>query len=342
VSLRTYPLIAHPAFLDFVSESISKKTSFEDTLAPAPKAELPEIRDVRDIATYLGISPELTWTMLLGSAKHYRQFPVRKRSGKVRTISAPRTYLKVVQWWILDTILSHGEVSDRAYGFVRGRSFVDNARVHVGSNYIINVDIEDFFPSISRLMILDWFNSIGYGSIASLHLSALTTYEGVLPQGAPTSPSLANLVFKPFDNLIESVSAKYGVIYSRYADDLTFSSSEKISAGIIADIEAALSPTFSLNAAKTRFMGRNQSKEVTGVTLGKDGVCLDRDYLNGIRGWINTLSKDPVGSSDEIERLRGTLAFVRMVGGRGSGKILSAGRDALISIEKSLFKVPPI
>ncbi|MDO8377613.1 retron St85 family RNA-directed DNA polymerase [Phenylobacterium sp.] len=329
MSLRTYPLIAHPAFIDFVTTALRERVAFEKVVLPPPHHEMPHLTSVQDIATYLGISPELGWSVITSPRRNYRQFPINKRSGGVRIISAPRTYLKVMQWWLLDVVLSNVEISDHAYGFVRGRSFVDNAKRHVGATHILNVDIRDFFPSIKRRMVEQVFINLGYEERAAVELSLLTTFDDELPQGAPTSPALANIVFQPFDIALQTLCAPFDIVYTRYADDLTFSSSERIPDQFLTEVTRLIGPAFVPNEQKTKYMGPNQRKEVTGVQIGKDGVCLSRETLNAMRGWFHSMNYVDSPSREDVDRLQGTVAMLRMIGGRGSATIIGLG-DAVL------------
>ncbi len=241
--------------------------------------------------------------------------------------------MKVVQWWILDAILETVPVSDRAFGFISGKNYVDNAREHHGATHILNVDLENFFPSTTFDMVKSVFREIGYSEEVSKGLASLTTYAGSLPQGAPTSPMLSNLVFRAYDSEINQICEKIGVKYTRYADDMTFSSVEPIPRDFHKVIEGVFAAGFKLNAAKTVYSGENRKKEVTGVTIGRDGPCLSRDKLNAIRGWVHAIEMNPKGHRHEFEKLQGTIAMVEMVGGRGSGKIIQNGKRALTSMK---------
>lgn len=294
------------------------------------RAEGVPINDVFEIGRFLGVGPELIVSMITDARRHYRSFKVQKRSGGLRTIRAPRTYLKVVQWWILDCILVKSHSHPAAYGFVRGRSFIDNAKVHVGANYIVNIDIEDFFPSISVSMVEPVFKALGYNEKTSKELARLTSFNGELPQGAPTSPAIANAIFYQTDQIIEAASQLNGIKYTRYADDLTFSSNVKIPLSFISAIEAIIkSRGFDLNRRKTRYMGANDIKEVTGLILGKDGVRLSRKYLNGTRGWLYNLKSHPDTHWPQLAKVLGTRNLVNQVGGAGSAPIVALADETI-------------
>lgn len=333
MSLRTYPLIAHPAFLRFI-EGADKQLSFLKELAPSDvPAHLPIIKTPYEISKYLGVHPLMIRSFVRNKEKHYRTFYITKRSGDLRTISAPRTFLKVAQWWILDNILENRSELPFIYGFTKGKSFIDNARQHHGARHLLNVDIKDFFPSISTQVVESIFLAFGYNKTVSSFLAEICTYEGALPQGAPSSPKLANFALSPCDIKIQNLAVETGVHYTRYADDLTFSSDKKIPSEIISEIKGVLfSNSFFLNDKKTRFMGPNQTKEVTGLTLGKEGVALSKNFINGTRGWFHKISTVPDHYLGQLNRVMGTLNLIEQVGGRGSQPLLQAGRRAAAAL----------
>ncbi|PVM92376.1 hypothetical protein DDF62_04300 [Caulobacter radicis] len=336
MSPRTYDLITNPKYIDFISESVRSGCSLEDVKFPVPSVSLPALNKAEDISYYLGISPELIWTLIRSPRYKYNTFSVRKKSGGSRVISAPRTYMKVVQWWINDVILSKFPQRDNVFGFVPGVSYVDNAAYHHGAVTMMNVDIKNFFPSIKSEDVLVCFMKIGYSKQVALGLSALTTYAGFLPQGAPTSPNLSNIVFSEFDEKISNICKLYNLKYSRYADDMTFSSIGRVPKDFHRIISRELFPKFLLNDEKTQYMGAGDKKEVTGLVLGRDGPAISREKLNGLRGWLHQIIANPEQYVDDLDRLSGTLAMVRMVGGRGTGPILLQGGRAMQAIEQSL------
>lgn len=325
--LRTYPLIAHPAFLAFVEHQKGRDHGLYEVKPVETPTHRPEIGNVTDIADYLQISHYFLRSILRRPWKHYRTFYFTKRSGGLREINSPRTFLKVIQWWILDTILYNSEISSVAHGFVPYKSFVTNAQEHLGARHVLNVDVEDFFPSLRLPVVAAVFGSLGYSEEVSGCLAELTTFNGHLPQGAPSSPALANLALRHVDEAINDYARTAGLRYTRYADDMTLSSNERIDAGVLDFISLHLSTVgLRLNARKTRFMGPNCTKEITGLILGRDGIRLPRQTLNAARGWFHKVSIQPSEYQDQLERVRGTLSLIRQVGGAGSSTVILLGR----------------
>ncbi len=153
----------------------------------------------------------------------YREFTIRKRSGGVRPIAAPLPELKSLQRRLLRRLLNGLKTHPAATGFTRGQSFVSNARRHEGRAVVIHFDIKDFFPSIPAQRVRRYFRKIGWNRPAANLLTRLCTWQDRLPQGAPTSPRLSNLVNYRLDARLAGLADKYHGVYTRYADDITIS-----------------------------------------------------------------------------------------------------------------------
>lgn len=166
---------------------------------------------------------ELTETELRRLPIDYRPFTLPKRGGGRRTIHAPQPALKRVQRRILRRLLARLHMHPAAVGFRRGISFVHHACLHRGQAVVVRMDVRDFFPSITAARVEGYFRRIGYNRDAAEVLSRLCTFQGALPQGAPTSPTLSNLVNVRLDARLAGLVRKAGGLYTRYADDLTFS-----------------------------------------------------------------------------------------------------------------------
>jgi hypothetical protein len=324
----------HPAFISFIEHELGRGDALYQLPAALTPLHLPSLKAAQEIGEYLKVSHLLIRSMLLRPERHYRTFWFKKKTGSDRRIDSPRTFLKVVQWWILDTILYNCTVSTHSHGFIPGRSFLSNAKAHFGARHVLNVDIKDFFPSITTSQVQGLFESLGYSELVSADLAGLTTYNGSLPQGAPTSPMIANILMNPVDDVLGGYARQNEYVYTRYADDLTFSSQNRISEGIVDVIRSALLPlNFDLNGRKSRFMGPNDRKEVTGLILGLNDVRLSPQFLNAARGWFHSAFKNPAQYVPHKERIRGTVALIEQVRGAGSAKVALIGRQALGAIE---------
>ena len=151
---------------------------------------LPPIPTAGALPLFLGISPKTIFSIRRRPRKHYRSFPLKKKDGSKRDIDTPRTYLKVIQWWILDNILNHVEIAENVFGFVAGRSAVQNAEYHFGAKHVLNVDIRQFFPSITIDQVREIFVSLGYTEDVADMLAELCCLDDHVPQGAPRGGSV--------------------------------------------------------------------------------------------------------------------------------------------------------
>ena len=172
-----------------------------------------------ELADWLGMPIE----QLRATNLSYESFEIKKRSGKARQIDSPNPQLKFVQRVILRRLLSGLKVHEAAIGFEKGKSIVDAAKHHIGQEIVLSFDIVDFFPSISADRIHRYFRRIGWNYAVAKLLTSLVTFRGCLPQGAPTSPRLSNLVNYRMDCRLKNFVAQYDGAYTRYADDITVS-----------------------------------------------------------------------------------------------------------------------
>lgn len=183
---------------------------------------------VTDLAKWLDL-PEAELREWLGAAPmwsrgyDYARFTLPKRRGGTRAIEAPNDKLKALQRRILQRLLNPLPMHPAATGFVRGRSIVDNARPHVGRGVVINLDLADFFSSITAERVTTAFRGLGWSAEAATILSRICTHEGRLPQGAPTSPAISNLVCRRLDERLTKLVKRFDGRYTRYADDMTIS-----------------------------------------------------------------------------------------------------------------------
>lgn len=284
-----------------------------------------------DIATVLGIGPGLLVSIVRKPNKHYRTFPLKKKDGTDRIISAPRVYLKVIQWWILDNILNQIKTPDYVFGFSKGKSIQDNAQYHAGSSHILNVDIKSFFNTVTSKQAYRIFVQLGYERITAITLARLCTLDGCLPQGAPTSPSIANFVLAEVDMRLQALALEKGMKYSRYADDLTFSSSEYISTDFLEQVDATIKAAgFELKAAKTRYAGTGGRREVTGLISG-EFVQPPLEWRKRNRSRLHRLSQKAKLEKSDIAYLLGLRGYSMQFPGAVQMQALLRGADELLA-----------
>lgn len=225
----------------------------------------------------------------------YISFRIPKKSGGERVISAPKTLLKSFLTYTNRLLQAFYDAPNYVTGFVPGKSVVDNAEKHIGKNYVFNIDIKDFFPSISKSRV--WatlklppfnFNDKISDAIAGLCCTEMF-FNGekrwVLPQGSPCSPILTNIVCQKLDRKLHKLAQKYNLRYSRYADDITFSSNRNVfhkKGPFQKELQDIISgQRFSINGKKTRVQNKSQRQEVTGLIVS-DRVNVSREYVRNL------------------------------------------------------------
>lgn len=242
---------------------------------------------------------------------------------KTRRITAPSRSLKVRQRWILDTILSQLPVSPYAHGFEERRSIKTNALIHAEHKYAFCLDIKDYFPSIPRQSVADEFQKAGYTTSASSALADLCCYNGALPQGAPTSPRLSNIICRQLDVQLAEIAEKYDAVYTRYADDITFSADRPIAESLSVVSELLAQNGFAVNKRKTRIYGPGQPKEITGLIVQNGTVRVPKAFKRALKQEIYYCKKYGVLSHLEArhsshfinyrEYLYGKAYYVHMI-----------------------------
>lgn len=217
---------------------------------------------IEQLAGRLGVSP----VELAGVTITYEAFRIPKRRGGTRTIHVPADPLKALQRRILHRLLRRLRAHPNATGFERGHSIVTNALPHLGKDVVIRMDLVDFFPSISADRVQHYFRFIGYDEEAARLLTKLCTHNGSLPQGAPTSPRLSNLVNYRLDARLATMAERRGLSYSRYADDIAFSA-------CLADL-----PATQRRKPATGNRTKNQVPRVNDVIRAAKDIIRDEGY----------------------------------------------------------------
>lgn len=252
-----------------------------------------------------------------------RPFPKVQKPPKSRIIDNPNDRLKDVQRRINERLLGRAGLPGYMFGGVRGKSVLDNARMHKDAKTLVKIDIARFFPSVTNCHVYAvWHDSLGCSPrIASL-LTRLTTFRQHLPQGAPSSTTLANLVLHSIDGPIRSECQRRNIRYSSWVDDVPFSSDDP--RAIIKVVTGTLRRSgFRISRRKLEVVGPGKRKILNGTVLGaKLGIPQER--LSRIRSGINKLQKGRVASSQVdsyVRSLRGAIAHVGTVVPRKAEKL---------------------
>ncbi len=316
--------------------------NIEANVAALQKHQLPVFSNETELAQAMGITlPDLrflAFSRKVSNISHYRKFYLPKKSGGKRLISAPMPRLKKAQYWILENILNKVAVHTSVHGFTLNRSILSNALPHVGKKVVLNIDVKDFFPSIHYKRVKGLLQQLGYSEKIATILSLLCTeavteeveIDGknyfvqkgnrVLPQGAPTSPAITNILCYKLDLRLQGLATKHQCQYTRYADDVTFSwNSNDINAQqMVWRVKKILSDEgFTVHPDKIRVMHQGARQEVTGIVVNeKPGI--DRNKLRKFRALLHQLqTKDAAvllpGAESPANVVIGYANFVRQV-----------------------------
>ncbi len=267
----------------------------------------------------------------------YKTFHIKKKSGKLREINAPCYQLKILLYITNIVFKALYTPSESAMGFTEGRSIVDNAQMHVGHNYILNIDLVNFFPSIpqprvwARLQLPPFSLPLKVANVVA-GLCCAPNEDGtqnVIPQGAPTSPILTNAICDTLDRRMRGVAKRFGLHYSRYADDMTFSSMHNVyhtDGEFINEVKRIIEEQgFNMNDEKTRLLRDGERQEVTGLTVNKC-VNVARKYVRDLRCIIHVWEKEgyakaysyfyPIYKRDKGYIKKGEPVMENVIGGK--------------------------
>jgi hypothetical protein len=292
-----------------------------------------------DVAAALGLSvPALRFFSIHREAErvaHYVRFSVPKRSGGRRVILAPKRRLKALQRKLLALLVGRLPVSDWAHGFRRGRSVRTGAEPHVGKAVLPRLDLQDFFPTVTFGRVRGLLIALGYGYVVATVLAVLMTEAERQPvqvdgnvfhvpvgqrqcvQGAPTSPGLCNAIALRLDRRLAGLARSLGFVYTRYADDLTFSGDRAGHVNVLREKATRIirEEGFAVNEAKTRVLRKGRCQRVTGVVVNQV-LGLSRRERRRLRAMIHQLRPNlQVGPADPscVAHLRGKLGYLAML-----------------------------
>lgn len=280
---------------------------------PLIQQGLPVITSREHFAQLVGYTPDYIYRMSRYSSGFYREFTVPKKSGGRRIINEPLPDLKTVQSWILHNILVKYRCSKYAKAYLPKKSIRDNARFHCRQKYIVNLDIVDFFPSTKKRTVYKTLAHRGYTKGITLLLTNLCTLRGALPQGAPTSPYLSNLCFLDLDEQISDYCKKNSWMYTRYADDMSFSGSGNIHSLIKTVSCLVYQQGYKLNSKKTRVSGRGARQQVTGVVVNEK-MQVTRSVRRRIRQEMHYITTYGLNSHLEHQQITNKYYVSRLLG----------------------------
>lgn len=275
-----------------------------------PHAELLCPEDVARLSgTDLRVLTWLAWG--LDDDAKYKRFSITRRNGSTRLIHAPIKPLKDVQRTLATHFLQAYRRPSHVHGFVTERSPLTNAQIHERKFHVLRVDIEDFFPSISYRRIRGLFRAwpFEYQDKVAVLLARLCCHNDALPQGAPTSPILSNYICRRMDRELAALAAAERCHFSRYADDLSFSTSQHVFPASLGSNDGGVSVAgqaltaiisangFNVNPAKTYFAGPSQRQRITGLVVNEK-VNVPREYIRSLRSLLHIWGRH--GRNDAI------------------------------------------
>ncbi|MBI4968119.1 MAG: RNA-directed DNA polymerase [Rhodospirillales bacterium] len=340
---------------------------------------LPPVFTLRHLAYQVDADYGLLRAIISRSLRDpYKVFRIRKRPSTVgekrfRVICVPDPELMRVQRWISQRILSHANPHSASVAYAKGSTILAGAEPHCGCRWLIKLDVRNFFETISEIAVYRVFRSLGYQALVAFELTRLCTRLGTktplrigqrwqvhfgrhmvigdysasrmghLPQGAPTSPMLANLAVLAFDGEVNEIANKHGLIYTRYADDIALSTTDKtfsrtVAAKVIGEVYAAMGRYgLSPNVTKTRVSSPASRKVVLGLLVDGNAPRLTREFKANLRRHLHYLGRPDVGPAKHAaargfaaiaglrHHVEGLVAFARQIEpeyGERSAKLL--------------------
>lgn len=327
----------------------------------------PELVDEPALLAHLKMSPAELKKIWWYRGRMYSQFDIAKGSGKVRTITAPDRRLKIVQRKLARLLDQLYRVRNPVHGFVLQRSVKTNAEAHNRRRFVVNLDLQEFFPTITEKRVAGLLRSLGVDRRVSEIVAHLCCHMGQLPQGAPTSPVLSNMICYRLDTDLLVVAKTARAIYTRYADDITFSSYQpptplfesvvpavgRFLPDLLApELRAAIANNgFVIHPDKAHYADRNSRRVVTGVKINA-GLNVDRRYVRRIRAMLHSIEKlglidaqakhsSSGGKGSLATHLRGKIAYIAYLKGQTDPVVRSLAQRYNQSFNARPIKLTP-
>lgn len=328
-------------------------------------SDLPVIFSLKHLSIILNIPYQRLLEILNFNDIEYTSYKIKKRRGGFRHILSPKPQLSFIQKWIYENILLIIPLDKGCFGFRKNYSIKDNANFHKNQEAILKIDLYRFFDTITQKRVYGLFKSIGYHSNLSVYLAKFTTtkapyqYEetvledkyipekflesikkdnDILPQGAPSSPNISNIIASKLDLRLRKLAEKTGIRYSRYADDITFSGPCTQLPKIKLIEQIIIEESFYVNKIKTRISKKWQKQIVTGLTV-TDGVHVPKSYKKDV--WRHLYFSRKYGPNDHLKKINqldkacfkdwllGRIFFVKHIEPNEGERMLGAFKEIL-------------
>lgn len=294
----------------------------------------PPILSLNYLSWGLGVPKDALKDLASNAVRHYHPFLLKRPGKKPRRIQGPDSRLKDVQRRIHVALLKKFDLPEYLHGGIRGRSPETNALLHLRKRYVVRLDIQDFFPSVTDRQIYSiWKERFGCSSDVAALLTALTTFRRCLPQGAPTSSALANLVLMNSDSEIHDAAAQVGASFTRLMDDLAISGDRPHELIGVA-VDALRIAGFSISREKLELMPASSLQVVAGLGLNSRSPSVPRAKRDRVRAEIHQLGNRPRDGEfcKKVESIRGRIAHI--VGKNpGSARSLQRYLDLVVAGE---------
>lgn len=336
----------------------------ETNIQKLKENHMPVIETDKELARFLQIEYKtlryLVYHRDVITFDNYYRFDIPKKSGGTRHIAAPKTQLKAAQRQILEQILQNVEISGQAHGFIKSRSVLTSAKTHNTSpGLLINIDLENFFPTITFERVRGLYQSFGYSGYISSLLAMICTYcermpleikgeikyiktsDRILPQGSPASPMITNIICRSMDKRINGLCKKYGITYTRYADDMSFSYTGDTSNFAIGRFLNSINTIieaegFHMKKEKTHILRKNNRQYITGIVINNEEIGVPKKWVKILKASIHNAQKlkDSGGcvSSHTIQEISGKIAWLKSVNAKRYQKIIRQGTQLLKSL----------
>lgn len=330
------------------------------------------IDSFENLASALGVTTGHLRRLVFKERQYFfREKEIPKKNGETRKIHVPNNEILYIQKKLNIILNNSYNPHFTAFGFIEGKSIVDNAQRHLRKRYLLNIDLKDFFTSISSGRVYSMF--VNYFKIPSNIASVLTNIcchpDGFLPQGAPTSPTISNILCKTLDRELHNFTKKLNqVTYTRYADDITFSSNNLFEKKLLSyrdgkldigyELDSIIQKNgFFINYDKVRYQQYNQHQEVTGIVVNQK-LNVNRKYIRKIRAMLHSIESNPndltiptqkfansdfKGNTleDLFRTLKGMIEYIGMVKGKNDSIFIKFAKqinELLVLIKPSNIK----
>lgn len=281
-------------------------------------AGLPPVSDRRSLAVLFGYSSQFIEHLVKHPETQYRQFTIKK-GKKTRVINAPKVGLKLIQKWVGHHLSLSVKLPECAFGFIPGKSAPKAASCHVKAQWVYSTDIQDFFPSTSTAQVQAALSDLGYSQSAAYIIGRLCCLNNGLAQGSPASPTLSNLVFKPFDERLEELAQLHDLRFTRYADDIVFSGTGNIPEDLVEQVHRIIeSGGWKISYQKDKIAELPHRLKVHGLLVHRESIRLTKGYRNRLRAFKHLTETNRVRDEDK-SRISGHMSYAKSISRLAAG-----------------------